>query len=669
MAVIFVVAISIFAVPGMSQDAQSTDGQASETTSGTSDSSDSSSTDTSSSGSSSTSDSSSSSGTSSQETSSQETTTSSSPSDSSDTAGSDGTLSQPEPNPQMPPVPPISPLPPIDEDPDRTPVSIPIEGPPAPPTGPGPGEPPYHIDEDPDQPGECPVPPDPPRCINGYRIIKNPQGCVRGYDCNKIDEGGHNGGGKGELICISGDRQCPDGCGPENDKDCSGVPEPPKNLPPNCWYERDDRGMSFVKCREEDKKCPEVTDEMKNKCIANGGRTEFFYNPNGCNKFECRMTDSSGGFFSGPNQCPNDDDIRKKMDQCNEAGMKGVTRYDRGCKIVDCINPNDREFIGENKYSDCSREGGEITIVDTPEGDKKEICIRRGDSSRVYVEDSNRMPSSAELLSIATNLEEIMVEFDKLSRRTKDIAKYYQSVGSDDEVRFNKISDMFIAAKNKVQEIKGNIRDSVRNPDEDSMFRIRNDIKYLKEVTLNDILFYMLSNSDEVEEFKATGSLESGNCESDERCFGEALRLCKPVTFYPPEDGPTVEVKLTGAEDGKCIMKAEMVDDEDAPGGGPYTMTCKIPDYANGIRNPDQDIFPYCEGNLADLMKKYGPGSAPPGVPGKCSGDECKNYCGRGPSEAKECLKHLDDVLPDDARENLKRLAESDKYSSKGDEK
>jgi len=87
-------------------------------------------------------------------------------------------------------------------------------------------------------------------------------------------------------------------------------------------------------------------------------------------------------------------------------------------------------------------------------------------------------------------------------------------------------------------------------------------------------------------------------------------------------------------------------------------MTCKIEKYTLGVRNLEEDIFPYCEGSMAELTKKFGGsgGQGPPGVPGKCSGDECRDYCGRGPEEAKECLEELGPYLPPEAKQGLEQL-------------
>jgi len=278
-------------------------------------------------------------------------------------------------------------------------------------------------------------------------------------------------------------------------------------------------------------------------------------------------------------------------------------------------------------------------------------CIRKGNAEESLVDDIDEIPDTTELLSIAFKLEELKLEFDKLSAKTNDIAEYYKSTGSSEEKRFRRVSDMFSSAKDKVDEVKTKLKDRARDIDKDDVLEIKQDLRYLKDVVLKDILFMMLGSGEEIEEIKS-GSVKS--CGTDESCFDRGFRVCQPLTFRPDgREGPVVEV--TGLDGDACVMEVKMEAGQGPP-GGPYSMTCKIQKYTLGVSNPETDIFPYCSGNLLDMIKKYGNG--PPGVPGKCSGDECKDYCGRGPTEAKECLQYMSDVLPPEAKQHLTALAE-----------
>ena len=54
----------------------------------------------------------------------------------------------------------------------------------------------------------------------------------------------------------------------------------------------------------------------------------------------------------------------------------------------------------------------------------------------------------------------------------------------------------------------------------------------------------------------------------------------------------------------------------------------------------------------------YREGPGIPGVPGKCSGRECERYCGSSQQAAKECLEHLGQYLPPEAKQGLEAMAE-----------
>ena len=188
----------------------------------------------------------------------------------------------------------------------------------------------------------------------------------------------------------------------------------------------------------------------------------------------------------------------------------------------------------------------------------------------------------------------------------------------------------------------------------------------------------MLSTGEDIEEI-TTGSEE--DCGDDGYCFDRAFRVCKPITFRPEgRGGPVVE--LVGLEDGKCVLKATLPEGEGPPPGFipgvdyPIQMTCKIEKYALGIKTPEKDIFPYCEGSMAKLLKYCadnpqicpegpsgggegggpgpGPGQGPPPGffaafiedgkgPGGCTGKEdCKAYCSRN---MFDCIQYADDWL------------------------
>ena len=231
-------------------------------------------------------------------------------------------------------------------------------------------------------------------------------------------------------------------------------------------------------------------------------------------------------------------------------------------------------------------------------------CISRGNEKQIYAERPTEVPETTELLSIAFRLESLRIDLDKLAKKTDDIAKYYESTGSEDKERFKRVSAMFGSAVKKVDEIKEKLKDKVDSITIDDMVEIKQDIKYIKNVMLKDILYLMLS--------KEAGDVKErseNDCGTDDSCFGNALRVCKPITFYPDgDDGPKIVLK--GLEGDSCIMYAVMEKFPDGKGPPdfklPVDMTCKIKNYALGIRSPEEDIFPFCEGTMIEMIKKYG---------------------------------------------------------------
>ncbi len=507
-------------------------------------------------------------------------------------------------------------------------------------------------------------------------------------------------------------KQCSDGSTincfkKETGCQCEPCPLSGSEIPPGCRQDVDkETGFIRVVC-EQRGECPPAPQDVRIKCADEGGTPKFNKDHRGCNVFQCDFGGerSNSPVFAGPSKCPSPEAVIQSLEKCRDFGLPGVIGFEGGCKIGKCVQeqrqerprcpqPNRRQVeqeclgrgmdvapyfqdgcpgyrcverresrgregghrceqdLPKEAYDRCAEEGGQLVVRKNQNGCVSySNCIRRGNAEESFVEDINEIPDTTELLSIAFKLEDLKLEFDKLAKKTNDIAEYYKSTGSTEEKRFRRVSDMFSNAKDKVDEVKNKLRDSARDIDKDDVLEIKQDLRYLKDVVLKDILFVMLGSGEEIEEIKS-GSTK--DCGTDESCFDRAFRVCQPLTFRPEgREGPVVEV--TGLEGDACVMEVRMEAGQGPP-GGPYQMTCKIEKYSLGVSNPETDIFPYCSGNLLDMIKKYG--TQAPGVPGKCSGDECRDYCGRGPTEAKECLQYMGDVLPPEAKRNLEALAE-----------
>lgn len=376
--------------------------------------------------------------------------------------------------------------------------------------------------------------------------------------------------------------------------------------------------------------------------------------PNGCGDAICVFhEEEGGGFFGGPQQCPDPRGIEQK---CGELGQETRYRFDRGCKIGFCVAkeektcPEDNDpslrkrlideckdgggdpakgfdpqgceitackhrgeqcqrDIPDQAYVVCQQEKGGEMVVDRDENGCITFanCVHRGQGGEIAVKKIDRVPSAAKLLDIALKLEDVTQKIDQIIRKLKDLAAYYESVGSSDKNRFLRAAGILEGAKEKINGIKSTLRDRLNGLTTED---VEKAVYQLREVTDNafkDAVYYMLSTSDEaVKEGELQQQKEGAVDESD---FSDAFAECRPVTFHPE---PGVLVQLDGLDDqGNCIMKAQ-----GKFGGGPdMEMTCAIPSdiFSQGIQNapgPHEMDEWHCKGSMADAIRS---GSGPQG--------------------------------------------------------
>ncbi len=502
----------------------------------------------------------------------------------------------------------------------------------------------------------------------------------------------------GNGICEYGE-YCPIDCCPVDDICPDGVTRPcklidagcvcePCPLPPECWEEVSPEGFVHVICEQPVAiECPPIPEGWEKKCIEGGGKPVRGIGPppGNCLFIDCIFGDIPTLPIT-PIACPHPEDIDRILAKCADMGQEGVIVYEGGCKIVKCVQP-ERPVCPPIIYGpkeeelkrECFERGLEVIEDFDPMGcpflrcgepgrlreipkEAREKCMEMGGEfiekrdefgyivfhecimpgeHEIRVEPIKRVPDVTELLGIAFSLESLKIELNELGRKTDDIANYYARIGSPEAERFRRVADMFYSAKSKVDEIKTKLKERVASITISDLMDIKYDVMYIKDVILKDILYLMLSTGDDVMDI-TRGDVK--DCGTDGRCFDMAFRSCKKITFRPEgERGPIVEIR--GLEGDKCVLYAILPEDQAPPPGmipgvyPPYEMTCKIPDYSLGVRDPEQGIFPYCEGSLVEVMKQM---SGPPeqiSGPGGCTSEqECKEYCSR-PGNTEECMR------------------------------
>ncbi len=499
--------------------------------------------------------------------------------------------------------------------------------------------------------GGCPPVPPGIQCQYGVIDDFDSNGCLVGRHCRTESEVGGTAQPSMVRECPV-DSTCPDGSRPCQlvDNRCECKPCPP---PQGCREEKDaTTGFVRVICEAkiDEMKCPDTPYGADKPCRDKGGNPVWKTDSRGCNFIDCVLNDVSSNPFSANRVCPTEEEIQRvkskclnfvmiddmgcKVAVCRDAvqqqvrqecglvpgpererieaeckakGLGTVSSFDEnGCQTITCGNPNEcRTSIPEGAYEKCRERGGEMVVKNDNMGCITfQQCVMKGDESQIYYEDVTEMPEMTDMLSMAFKLEELKMQFDKLRAKTEDVARYYESVGSGEAERFKRVAGMFNSIKDKIDEIKTKFRDRLETITRDDISEIKYDIKYIKDKMLKDVLYLMLSSSDEV---KSITSKSESDCGNDGRCFDEALRVCKQMVFHPDDAEGNAEVKISGMDGTNCLITVTA----QAGTMGTQSMTCKYPNYAMGMRGPE-DILPYCTGALAELMKTYG--TKPPEV-------------------------------------------------------
>jgi hypothetical protein len=408
------------------------------------------------------------------------------------------------------------------------------------------------------------------------------------------------------------------------------------NAPAGCFEVIDHTGFTNIVCEEEMKVgCPVMDAAWEDKCTEFGGDPEYVVDEYGCEYIDCKFTDMEyrnpwetldvcptaednenavarceefgGEFFyieeygceiaicehKESTRCWDSEEMNPTMisnieSKCQAQGLDVVEDYDvRGCLILTCGSAEDYCMsIPEEAYTNCM---GEL-IVQKDERDCVVFaeCIEQGES---YIglaphEKIEEVPSEDILAEILSFVQGLKDEFTNAAEETADIALYYEEEGNTDAEIFKRVSQMFYNAIDMLEEIEDILEKDPESLTVEEMEDVKLKLKYLWKSLLKDVMYLMFSTSEDVNDI-ADGTVK--NCGSDGMCFETAFRMCRPVTFTPPMED--IVATIQGLEGDLCIMKVVKGENE---------MTCSIPDYASGISDPEEDIVPYCTGDLGE---------------------------------------------------------------------
>ncbi|MBI4089563.1 MAG: hypothetical protein HY424_02540, partial [Candidatus Levybacteria bacterium] len=461
-------------------------------------------------------------------------------------------------------------------------------------------------------------------------------------------------GDVGDGYCPSS-KTCSDGKTMPCDKylgtcHCAPCEFDPGRVPPGCTQSSDSStAVLRVNC---DLSCPPPPSDisvLKQKCIDNGGNPTLKTTYNGCNYFDCNFADEEN-FYTGPDRCFTEKELeevnakctklglpikikvhgdckiasctqkeentrcavilsseRKSIEsECKLQGLQLIKKFDeKGCQRLKCGTPDDCDKeLPEAAYNDCSLKGGEIIVKkDVNDCITSTKCITPSDERDDAIGDISVLPSKAELTHVALELTEVSIELEKLTEEANKIKDYYGSTDSPKEEIWSRVVSALQTMSKRIEEIQNDLRDIVDSDEitKDNVLTVKASLIGVSNA-FDDVLYLMLSSKIEAD------VREEKECETADECFDRAFRICQPTSFSPDQN---TNVKITGLEDGKCILEAEL-DEKAAPPEGtipgvgpPYTMTCNVEDYALGIDNPETSIFPYCEGSMLELVKYY----------------------------------------------------------------
>ncbi len=457
-------------------------------------------------------------------------------------------------------------------------------------------------------------------------------------------------------------------------------------------------------------------DSQKSKCQAEGGSPVAFQDPSGCTFYDCkfqqRAPQSQSRAFSGGGKalglekrdCPVRKQAEEEFKKCQSVGQEGFYVGPPDCRFVECRNvearknqfrcDEGRNFAhlddlikkcgGEQNivedfdasgckfprcakekeergprgpppefFERCTREGGKIADF----GEGKVKCVPPKSKSKA--EKGSRQDEvlalaeikEGDILKLGIKFEKAKVALNEAKKELENLANYWEKEGSPKEAeRIMRAARILGKNNERLQKITKRLAANVKDLNLDDLLSIKEDVVIAIERIEIDATSALLGG--DVEE------APEGDIDTEELEENAELCIVGKFNVDTGEEGPEITVDIKGIDDdGDCngSMKVSFAKSSFKPPIPEVTeATCKDIDVlassTSGDRPPSKEELAEagCKGTFVDNLDKM-----MPGIPGKCQGEECKDYCGTSETAAKECLAAFKDFLPPDAKVGL----------------
>ncbi len=410
----------------------------------------------------------------------------------------------------------------------------------------------------------------------------------------------------------------------------------------------------------EKRNCPTraQADEAFKKCQS-VGQEGFYVGPSDCRFVECRNVEA----FKDKFRCDESRNFARIDDLVQKCGGKQNVIKDwdaSGCAFPRCKEQGDgSQDEGRGPppefFERCEKDGGRIADF----GQGRVTCVPP--KSKGKLEKGLRQDEvlalaevgEGDVLKLGLKLETAKIALNEAKNALEDAANYWDLQNAPEESeRVRRAARILDKASKKLDKAKLNIVKKIEDKDIsiDDLIEIKEKIKETIEDIEIDATTALLGGE----------SKEAPDADVDTDELTENAENCIVGVFNVDtgEEGPEVTVDIKGIDgDGDCngSMKVSFANSQFKPPIPPVTeAACKDIDVlaasTSGDRPPSKEELAEagCVGTFVDNLDKM-----VPGIPGKCQGEECKDYCGTSETAAKECLEAFKDFLPPEAKVGL----------------